>query len=74
MHTVGKKPNLRPGETKPGNDRPVLRSAPSPASSAAAAYIADMCGQLAILAKKSDLPLIAHFLSMAQAEAMHALD
>ena len=46
------------------------KSANNPISSIqAASYIADMCGQLLLMAKDVQLGFLAHLLAMAQAEA-----
>ena len=48
------------------------RDPPSPMQSAA--YIADMCSDLAAMARGANLPFLAHLLAMAQAEAERGAD
>ena len=70
MITVGK------SSDKPASKdiRPKVEAAMTPASRATADYLTDMCAELAVIARKADLALLAHLLAMAQAEARNAAD
>ena len=71
MALVGKNPNqhLRVRvEISPAVDTPTATTtAPSPQQ--IAAYIAEICLELVLMAKGANLTLVAHLLAMAQAEA-----
>ena len=62
-------------QTKRGKSSQVREARPSQSSSAqTAVYLADMCGELAAMAKAADLVLLAHLLTLAQAEAEGACE
>ena len=73
MGVVGKSPNQRRGVRVKTSSSENLGSAgaDSPSQQQVAAYIADICVELVIMAKCANLPLVAHLLAMAQAEAAH---
>jgi len=70
MVTIGASSDKSAGKDR----RPQAAPAMTPASRETAAYLADMCVELALLARKADLALLAHLLAMAQAEALNAAD
>ncbi len=76
MRTVGKDPIQRASKNVKSNNRHKAATAikPGPQSSQTAAYIAEMCGSLSVMAKHADLALLAHLLAMAQAEAHYAAE
>ena len=74
MSIVGKNSHERATQGIADNTQVQAASRPSQASQATAAYIADLCAELTIMAKQADLGLVAYFLAMAQAEARHAAE
>ena len=76
MRTVVKRANQRASKSVKENLGVEGASTMTHASQASetAAYIAEMCGDLAIMAKKADLVFLAHLLAMAQAEANYHVD
>ncbi len=76
MRTVGKSANQRASTSVKESMGFEAASTKAPASHAVetAAYIAEMCRDLAFMAKKADLVFLAHILTMAQAEANHHAD
>ena len=76
MALVGKNPNQRlrvSVELSPPVDTPIATTtAPSPQQ--VAAYIAEICLELVLMAKGANLTLVAHLLAMAQAEAEYAAE
>lgn len=75
MGVVGKSPNQRHRVSVPST---FSEAAPSAATSSTpqetAAYIAEICVELARMAKGADLGFLAHLLAMAQAEAEHVAE
>ena len=71
MDVVGKRPNQRRRvsvkESSSKNEQ--SRDANTPSPQQVAAYIAEICLELVLMAKGANLSLVAHLLAMAQAEA-----
>jgi mannose/fructose-specific phosphotransferase system component IIA len=76
MGGVGKSPNQRRRVSvkRSSSENVEAADADAPSPQQVAAYIAEMCGEMAIMAKGVNLPLVAHLLAMAQAEAEYAAD
>ena len=76
MSVVGKNPNRRRRvsvkTSSPKNEQSPDANTPSPQQ--VAAYIAEICLELVLMAKGANLTLVAHLLAMAQAEAEYAAD
>ena len=76
MGVVGKSPDLRRRVSVkaifPEKAPSAVAATPSPQE--AAAYIAQMCAELVIMAKGANLVFAAHLLAMAQAEAEYVAD
>ena len=76
MGVVGKTPNQRRRvsfKTSPSKQTQAV-DANTPSPQQVAAYIAEICLELMIMAKGANLTLVAHLLAMAQAEAELATD
>jgi len=71
MSIVGKNSHERATQGIADNTQGQAASRPLQESQATAAYIADLCAELTIMAKQADLGLVAYLLAMAQAEARH---
>ena len=71
MSAVGEKAKLRAsvGVAEPVRSDPGASATRGPQDAQTAAYIADMCKDLSVLARKGNLAFLAHLLAMAQAEA-----
>ena len=71
MGVIGKTPNprrkVRVKTTSSKNIQSVSANTPSPQK--VATYIAEMCAELVLMAKGTNLTLVTHLLAMAQAEA-----
>ena len=76
MGVVGKSPNQRRKVSvkAPFSQTRRSSSAVAPAPQETAAYIAQMSGELARMARGANLGFIAQLLAMAQAEAEHVAD
>ena len=76
MSVVGKNPNRRRRvsvkTSSPKNEQSPDANTPSPQQ--VAAYIAEICLELVLMAKGANLTLVAHLLAMAQAEAEYATE
>ena len=76
MDVVGKRPNRRRrvsvNTSSPKNEK--ARDANTPSPQQVAAYIAEICLELVLMAKGANLSLVAHLLAMAQAEAEYATE
>ena len=76
MGVVGKTPNqrrrVRVKTSSPKNEK--SRDANTPSPQEVAAYIAEICLELVLMAKGANLTLVAHLLAMAQAEAEYATE
>ena len=76
MDVVGKRPNQRRRvsvkTSSPKNEQ--SRDANTPSPQQVAAYIAEICLELVLMAKGANLTLVAHLLAMAQAEAEYAAE
>ena len=73
MGVVGKHPNQRRRVRVRTSSLSKTAPATSPRTSTAA-YIAEMCGELVMMAKAANLNFLAHLLAMAQAEAESAAE
>ena len=76
MDVVGKRPNQRRRvsvkESSSKNEQ--SRDANTLSPQQVAAYIAEICLELVLMAKGANLTLVAHLLAMAQAEAEYAAE
>ena len=76
MDVVGKRPNQRRRvsvkTSSPKNEQ--SRDANTPSPQQVAAYIAEICLELVLMAKGGNLTLVAHLLAMAQAEAAYVAE
>lgn len=76
MDVVGKRPNRRRrvsvNTSSPKNEKSHAANTPSPQQ--VAAYIAEICLELVLMAKGANLTLVVHLLAMAQAEAEYAAE
>ena len=76
MGVVGKSPNQRRRvSVKPSSSQKLETvDADTPSPQQVAAYIAEMCVEMVVMAKSVNLSLVAHLLAMAQAEAEYAAE
>ena len=76
MSLVGGRPSRKRGVRPEKKEQARTGPASSVVSSSTdtARYVAQICAEMARMAKTADLTLLAHFLSMAQAEAEGAPD
>jgi hypothetical protein len=76
MGVVGKVPNQRRRVSVQTGSRKNTQwpDVDGPSQQQVAAYIAEMCLELALMANGANLALVAHLLAMAQAEAEYAAD
>lgn len=74
MQVIGKNPSQGRRVTVKTSSSSTDQSAisHSPLSIPTASYIAEICGELTLMAKRANLDFLSHLLAMAQAEAEHA--
>ena len=76
MGVVGKSPNQRRRVSVESSTAVHTRttSTTTPSPQQTAAYVAEICLELVVLAKAANLHFLAHLLTMAQAEAAHVAE